>query len=152
MIRILEYEELLRLFPALSAGMVTPMHCLFAVGGVGKHIKRLADQPPQYGEVAIEALPSGTLSLRLAHSWPSELSEREATLLDDAMLLGIAEGIVREEWPPMGSQITTVKAGFVARETTPTAVRIAAAVAVRDMCRRPGWAKPDGDDSPLRIA
>ena len=150
--RTVEYEELLRLFPSLSAAVAVSMHCLFEVNGAGRHIKRVSGQPPQYGAVSITAVPSSTLSVRLAHSWPGEASEKEVLLLDDALLLGIAEGIVREEWPPMGCRITSVKAGYVPSETTPVAVRIAAALAVSDMCRRPGWGRSDGGDPPLRTA
>ena len=79
--RTVEYEELLRLFPSLSAAVAVSMHCLFEVNGAGRHIKRVAGQPPQYGAVSITAVPSSTLSVRLDHSWPGEASEKEVLLL-----------------------------------------------------------------------
>ena len=152
MTRIVEYDELVRLFPGLSAGVATPMECLFEVNGLGRYIKSVAGRGPQFAEVSLKGRPSSTLSVSLEHSWPTDVASSDIRLLDEAMLLGIIEGIVREEWPPMACLITSVKAGFVAAETTPLAVRVAAAMAVGDMCRKPGWGRPDGGEPPLRIA
>ncbi len=146
------YEELVRRFPTLSVGTVTPMRCALPVRGQGRHIKRLRDQPPQRADVAIGARPAGVLSVQFNHSWPPGLASDELARLDDALLLGIAEGIAREEWPPMECAITSLEVGYFSGETTPVAVRIAAAVAVRDMCRQPGWEGGELGTSPPDVA
>ena len=146
------YEELVRRFPALSVGTITPMRCTLPVRGQGRYIKRHRDQPPQYGEVAIAAVPAGVLSVEFKHSWATGLGPDELARLDDSLLLGIAEGISREEWPPMECAITTLEVGYVNGETTPATVRIAAATAVRDMCRQPGWEGGERGESPPDVA
>ena len=146
------YEELVRRFPTLSVGTVTPMRCTLPVHGRGRHIKRLREQPPQCADVIIGAVPAGILSVHFRHSWPTGINSDELARLDDALLLGIAEGISREEWPPMECAITSLEVGYFSGETTPVAVRIAAAVAVRDMCRQPGWEGGESGASPLDVA
>jgi len=135
---LFEYGELIRLFPTLSVGTVTAMRCVAPVRGRGRHVKRLVDQPPQYGDVALAAAPAGTLSIQFEHAWPSELRRDEVARLDDSLLLGLVEGIAREDWPPMECAITSLTVGYRSDETTPGSVRIAATVAIRDMCRQPG--------------
>jgi hypothetical protein len=152
MTRSVEYEELVRLFSGLSAGVATSMECLFEVSGLGSYIKTVAGRGSQFAVVAVKARPSSTLSVSLEHSWPTDVASSDIRLFDEAMLVGIVEGIVREDWPPMACRITSVRVEFVAAETTPLAVRVAAAMAVRDMCRKPGWGRSDGGEPPLRIA
>jgi hypothetical protein len=137
--RVFRYEELVRRFPTLSAGLVTPMRCVAPVVGHGRCVKRLSDQPPLFADVALGASPAGVLSVHLKHSWPSNVESEESNRLDESLLLGIAEGIAREQWPPMECAITSEGVRYIGGETTPAAVRIAASVAVRDMCRKPGW-------------
>ena len=151
MARSIGYEELVRLFPMLSAGTILPMRCVCRVQGRGRFIKQRSEQPPQFGDVEISASPAAVLSVHLAHAWPSDVSPDETARLDNSLLLGLVEGIAREEWPPMECALTCEAVGYVSGDTTPVAVRIAAAMAVRDMCRRPGW-EGDGGAAPPEVA
>jgi hypothetical protein len=150
--RSFDYEELIRLFPSLSSGTVIPLRCVSPVRGHGTYIRRLRSQAPQHGDVEVAAVPAGVLSVHFAHTWPRELSTDEVARLDDALLLGLAEGVAREEWPPMECALTSMAVGYVGGETTPAGVRIAAAMAVRDMCRRQGWEGNERGDLPPDVA
>ena len=90
--------------------------------------------------------------MHFAHSWPRELGPDEVARLDTSLLLGLVEGIAREEWPPMESAITCVTVGHRSTETTPAAVRIAATMAIKDMCRQPGWETTESGSSPPDVA
>ena len=152
MARSIGYDELIRRFPMLSAALIVPMRCVSPVRGRGKYVKQLKDRPHQFGDVEVSASPAGVLSIHLAHSWPSELSNDEIVRLDDALVLGLVEGIAREEWPPMECALTCESVGYVNGDTTPVAVRIAAAMAVRSMCRRSGWEGLNGAAPPDDVA
>jgi hypothetical protein len=44
------------------------------------------------------------------------LPSDERARLDDSLLLGIAEGIAREEWPPMECATTSLEVGYFSGE------------------------------------
>ena len=149
--RILTWNDLLARFPELSGGVCCPMRCEFPIAGKGRHPARGFGSSRPVAEIGLSARPAARLFFEFRHCWPEGASPVEAAALEEALVLGLAEGVLREEWTPMGCSMvcTDVQCSDLADVA---AVRIAAARAVQDVCRQVGWIKETEDEPPLEPA
>jgi len=129
------------------------VRCTEEARGEGRYIK-VTGSTPRYSQVSIMCSPAFVLSVRLEHRWPDDLSPEERIALDDALLAGMMEGLASEEYPAWLCAISTVNVRYVPEQTTRQAVKVAAAMAIKDALRRPSWklqtwppgAEPHGDE------
>jgi hypothetical protein len=146
-------DRLASLFPALEWDSPTVVRCTEEARGEGRYIK-VTGSTPRYSQVSIMCSPAFVLSVRLEHRWPDDLSPEERIALDDALLAGMMEGLTSEEYPAWLCAISTVTVRYVPEQTTRQAVKVAAAMAIKDALRRPSWklqtwppgAEPHGDE------
>ena len=131
-------DRLTSLFPALEWDSPTVVRCTEETRGEGRYV-RASGSRPRYGQVSIVCSPAFALSVRLEHRWPDEASPEERAALDEALLAGIMEGLTSEEYPAWLCAISTIDVRYVPEQTTGQAVKAAAAMAIQDALRRPGW-------------
>ncbi len=131
-------DRLTSLFPALEWDSPTVVRCTEKTRGEGRYVKTSGSRP-RHGQVSIVCSPAFVLSVRLEHRWPDDVSPEERTALDEALLAGIMEGLTSEEYPAWLCAISAINVGYLPEQTTGQAVKAAAAMAVQDALRRPGW-------------
>ncbi len=131
-------DRLTSLFPDLGWDSPTVVRCTESTRGEGRYVKASRGKP-RYGQVSIVCSPAFVLSVRLEHRWPDDVSAEERTALDEALLGGIMEGLTSEEYPAWLCAISTIDVRYVPEQTTGQAVKAAAAMAIQDALRRPGW-------------
>jgi len=138
-------DDLAAKYQDLSDGRPT-LACVERVAGRGKLLKRSSDGlRSQFADVALHAEPAAFFEVQFDHSWPPELSSSEATELDQALLRGIIESLLRPPARLDQCMIVTDMVAYRSGETTPPAVSIAASLALVDVLKKGGWY---GDDSP----
>src|SRR5437867_12834256 len=100
-------DRLTSLFPDLEWDSPTIVRCTERTRGEGRYVKASGGKP-RYGQVSIVCSPAFVLSVRLEHGWPEDVSAEERTILDEALLAGIMEGLTSEAypgWPCDGSTV-----------------------------------------------
>jgi hypothetical protein len=139
------FDDLAGRYPDLLDGRAT-LACVERLVGRGKYLKRSSDGLRSlFADVALHTEPAASFEVRFDHSWPVDVPTNEAIDLDQALLRGIVESLLRP--PARLDQCTLVTdiVGFRSGETTPMAITIAASLALVDILKKGGWY---GDDSP----
>ena len=131
-------ERLTSLFPGLEWDSPTVVRCTKATRGAGTWIKAEGSRP-RYSQVSILCSPAFVLSVSLEHRWPDDVSPEDRRALDEALLAGIMEGLTSEEYPAWLCSVRAVDVTYVPEQTTSEAVKVAAAMAIRDALRRRSW-------------
>jgi hypothetical protein len=143
--RLWTLDDLARNYPDLADGRAT-LACVERVAGRGRHLKRSPDGlRSQFADVALHTEPAASFEVRFDHSWPPDVSSNEATDLDQALLRGIVESLLRPPARLDQCMIVTDMVSYASSETNPLAVSIAASLALVDVLKKGGWY---GDDSP----
>ena len=146
-------DRLTTLFPTLGWDSPTVVRCTEETSGEGTYVKT-NPRRPRYGHVSLVCSPAFVLSVRLQHHWPDDAPARIRPALDEALLAGMMDGLTAEEYPAWLCTVRTVTVRYVPEQTTPQAVKRAAALAVQDALRRRTWklqtwppgAVPHGDE------
>jgi hypothetical protein len=131
-------DRLTALFPALEWDSPTVVRCTEDTTGEGRCIRANRSRR-RFSQVAVMCSPAFVVSVSLEHSWPDDVSPEERTALDEALLSGIMQGLTSGEYPAWLCAISTLSVAYVPEQTTPHAVRVAAAAAIQDALRRRSW-------------
>jgi hypothetical protein len=146
-------DRLTSLFPSLAWDSPTVVRCTGDTPGEGSYVKGDGSSP-QYGRVSVMCSPAFVLSVTFEHCWPPDVVPDECSVLDEAFLAGIMEGLTSEEYPALLCAVRTLAATYVLGQTTRQSVKVAAALAIQAALGRPTWklqtwppgAVPHGDE------
>src|SRR5690242_14345414 len=121
----------MELFPA-AADRNARQRCTRHVSGEGRWIKESGDRG-QFGHVRLHVEPAETITVRLAHQWPSMVPTGEIDDLDMAVLRGVSESPSAPPRHLYGYCLVVDAVGYRAGETTPMSVTLAASLAALDV-------------------
>ena len=127
--------DLLARFPELLAGMGARPTDLAT--GQGRYIKDTGSRR-QFADVSVEGRPAEQLTITLGHEWPPEVTQEQRTSLDQALVRGLFEAVLRHEPAALGCHLVTTHVVHH-QDISEVAVRIAASMAFQDMARKTDW-------------
>jgi len=150
-------DRLTSLFPALDWDAPTVVRCTEEVRGEGRYVQAAGPTLGHLavlGHVSVLCAPAFAVSVTFEHQWPDEVPPEQRAAFDEALLSGMMEGLTSEEYPAWLCALRTADVSYVPEQTTAETVKSAAALAVQDALRRPGWklqtwppgAEPHGDE------
>jgi hypothetical protein len=125
-------------FPALEWDSPTVVRCTDDTAGEGR-CRQADGSRRHYSQVSLRCSPAFVLSVHLDHAWPRHVRAEERAALDEALLSGIMEGLSSEEYPAWLCAVSTLTVAYVPKQTTRQVVKAAAAAAIQDALRHPGW-------------
>ena len=137
-------DDLLAMFPDVSRGTRRVLRCLWKTSGQGRYVREREGNMVN-ASVSLTAQPSLEFRLRLTNEWPKEVSGPDARTLESELLRGILEGTIACEDPPWLCRIDCTAVDLTqATADSALHIRIAAALAVRDLVEGGGWEATGG--------
>ena len=141
--RLFSLSDLTWAFPAIRERR-QGYFCTSVISGVGRWIKASPEGVrEEFAEVRLQAEPGNSFEVQLGHAWPWSVRIEDRDALDEALLKGVIDAILRPRLHVHQCRIVTTGVDCRPGATAVKAVGLAAALAVADMLQRGGW---DGDD------